>query len=179
MSKPILQTIVMHVILLIVLIGTITLVFDLGRFAFLGELIVLGGLLLIGLVAVLGLANYHSWSWRLLTGFFILIFLNLAFLYMISNKLDMYAFNMVFYASIVGFFISVFTRPHVTDHDQNEEEPITNSNYPGKYVASENGKVYYEASNERIKRIASKNRVWYQNKADAKKDGKKPHSSVN
>ena len=49
---------------------------------------------------------------------------------------------------------------------------------PGKFVASENGSVYHTPKCDWAKRISNKNKVWFNDKQEARKKGYRQHDCV-
>jgi len=62
--------------------------------------------------------------------------------------------------------------------DSDVENNVKTEFYPGKFIASKTGSVYHGSKCDWAKKISSKNRVWFQNDQEAKKQGYKQHSCL-
>src|SRR3989344_423332 len=76
-----------YVALLIVLLGLISMTFNLHRLAFMGEFLILLVLLLVAVISVVGMHSKFAWSWKLLKVFFALAFLDMLLAYFLSASM--------------------------------------------------------------------------------------------
>ena len=169
-------TFVMYVILLITFLGLINMIFNLHRFAFYGEFLILLGLLLIGAVSAVGINNNLRWAWTLLALFFAFVFINMLFIYVITNVEILY-FLILLVVAVVGFFISLFSIEK-EKVEEVAEEKVEKTFKPGKYIASKTGVKFHAPKCDWAKRVKKKNAVWFNNKEDALKAGYKADSCV-
>ena len=165
---------VMYITLLIVFLGLIDMIFDLHRFTFIGEFLILLVLFIIAIIAVLGMHNNFSWAWKLLMLFFVVAFLNMFLInLLLPSKPDLFFPYIV--TTIVGFLIAFFSVTKIADK---EEEEVTKTFKPGKYIASKSGSKYHAPKCDWAKRIKKSNAVWFDNKKEAKKAGYKADACV-
>ena len=164
---------VMYVILLIVFLGLINMIFNLHRFAFIGQFLILLVLLLVAIISAIGINNNFSWAWKLLSLLFVIVFLDLFFVYAISTpKPDLFLPYVV--TSVVGFFIALF---NVISKAKVAEE-VKKTYKPGKYIASKTGSKFHAPKCDWAKKIKKERRLWFPEKKDAQKKGYRKHSCV-
>ena len=164
---------VMYVVLLVVFLGLINMIFDLHRFAFLGNLMVLLALLLLAIISAMGINNDSRWAWTLLTVLFVLVFLDMVFVYFISAPRPM-LFTPLVAATVAGFFISLLS----IERPKADVEEVKTTHKPGKYVASKTGSKFHAPKCDWAKRIKKRNAVWFNNKQEARKAGYKADSCI-
>lgn len=169
---------IMYITVLVVLLGLIKMVFSLNRFAFLGEFLILMGLLFMVFIAVLGINSNSPWAWKLLKVFFLIAFLNLLFIKVISTKPDLFGYYLLL--TVLGFFISFLNIKSKKEGLKAPEPPelVEKSFDPGKYIASKSGSKYHAPKCDWAKKIKKGNMVWYNSKAAAKKAGYKADDCV-
>jgi hypothetical protein len=172
MSTSRLSHVVMYAIMLVVFLGLISMTFDLHRFAFMGELLIFLFLLGMALILVMGMSNDFSWVWKLFKWFYVIVFVNLILVYLLSAKTPDLFFPVIV-AAIVGFFIAVFntSRPK-------QGKKIKRTFKPGKYIASKTGAKFHAPKCDWAKRIKKANGVWFHSKAEATKAGFKADDCV-
>ena len=173
MCKKTLVSFAMYAALLVVFLGLINAVFNLGRFAFFGELLILLGLLGLGLVAVVGLNSNFSWSHKLLAGIFTLGILDLLFIKIIATT-PISFFKETIIAALAGLLIALFSM-----EEEKPKQQVKKTHKPGKYIASKSGSKYHAPKCDWAKKIKKQNAVWFNSKAEAKKAGYKLDSCVN
>ena len=172
MSNSNLISFSMHAALLIVLLGLISMIFNLHRFAFMGEFLILLALLIIAVISAVGMHSKLAWSWKLLKVFFALAFLDMLLVYSLSSpKPGM--FPVFLAAAVAGFFIALFNaRPKA------EKSGVKKSFKPGKYIASKSGSKFHAPKCDWAKKVKKSNAVWFITKEDAKKAGYKADDCV-
>ena len=179
MEKEGFASFAMHIILLITFLGTISMVFDLHRFAFIGEFLILIALFLALIAAVMGLSNSLDWVWKMLAGLFAFIFFNFLFIYAFLHVRHEWFMHLLLLA-LAGFFIALFNRGHKSE----ESEPVKKAQIvrkefaPGKYVGSKMGSTAHRPKCDWANNIKKKNMVWFDGIEEAKKAGYKAHDCI-
>ena len=169
---------VMYIILLITFLGLINMIFNLHRFAFYAEFLIFLGLFLAAIISAIGINNNLRWAWTLLTVFFIIVFLDMIFIYAISSTEIPY-FLLLLVVVVVGFSISFFNIGKPKEEVAEEEEKKVKKTFkPGKYIASKTGAKYHAPKCDWAKKIKKSNAVWFNSKEEAKKAGYKAGSCV-
>ena len=171
---------VMYVILLITFLGLINMIFDLHRFAFYIEFLILLALFLVAIVSAMGISTNLRWAWIFLKIFFIVVFLDMLFIYVISSAEIPPYFLLLLVVAVVGFFISFFNirKPKVEKVAEEEKKEVKTTFKPGKYIASKTGAKFHAPKCDWAKRVKKKNAVWFNSKEEAKKAGYKADSCV-
>ena len=100
-------TFVMYIVVLITFLGLINMIFNLHGFAFIAEFLILLALFLVAIISAIGINNNLRWAWILLKIFFVIVFLDMIFIYTISSAEIPY-FLLLLVVAVVGFFISFF-----------------------------------------------------------------------
>ncbi len=169
---------ILTILLLFVLVGMITLVFNLKRFSFAGELFILLLVILFSFIALIGVYGNNNWGFTLMMLVFTGIIADILLLYYLRGALTKGILWLII-LSTIGFVISVrgIKRKEVEYSEEKEEKVYTNFE-PGKYVASNRGTVYHAPNCDWAKKIGSKNRVWFNSDKEAKKAGLKKHSCL-
>ncbi len=175
-------TFVMYVILLITFLSLINMIFGLHRFAFYGEFLILLVLFLVAMISVMGISSNFRWAWILLKIFFILVFVDMIFIYTITNS-QIQNFFILLVTVVVGFFISLFNikKPKIeepVEGKKTSEKKVEKTFKPGKYIASKTGVKYHAPKCDWAKRIKKANAVWFDSKEEAKKAGYKKDDCV-
>ncbi|MBW2976240.1 hypothetical protein KY347_02230 [Candidatus Woesearchaeota archaeon] len=168
---------VMHIVMLITLLGLISMIFDLHRFAFYGEFLIFLALALVAVVSSVGILNNLRWAWVLLTLFFAFVFLDMVFIYVISAA-EIQFFLLLLVASVVGFFLSLFSIEKPKAEIEEPAEEVKKTFKPGKYIASKTGVKFHAPKCDWAKRIKKSNAVWFDTKGEAKSAGYKADDCV-
>ena len=172
MANSKLMSFFMHVALLIVLLGLISMIFSLHSFAFIAEFLILLALVLMAVISVVGMHGKLAWSWKLLKVFFALASLDMLLVYLLSaQKPDMFMAFLA--AALAGFFISFFNMGHKAGKSH-----VKKSFKPGKYIASKSGSKFHAPKCDWAKRVKKSNAVWFNSKEEAKKAGYKADDCV-
>lgn len=164
---------VVYASLLIVLLGLISMTFNLHRFAFMGEFLILLVLLLMAVISVVGMHSRFAWSWKLLKVFFALAFLDMLLVYLLSPSMPG-MFPAFLFAAVAGFFIALFSASQ-----KKEAVGVKKTYKPGKYIASSTGSKFHAPKCYWAKKIKKENAVWFNSTEDAKKAGYKADDCVN
>ena len=176
MEKEGFATFAMYIILLLTYVGLINMIFDLHRFAFIGEFLVLLVLMLALIAAVMGLSNNLEWVWKLLTGLFAFIFVNMLFIRVILHGSHPWFMHLLFLAA-AGFFIAIFSKGTAIGPVA-VKDPVKKEFKPGKYVGSKMGSTVHAPKCDWASNIKKKNVVWFDSIEEAKKAGYKSHDCV-
>jgi len=170
---------ILTILLLFVLIGMITLVFNLRRLSFAGELFILLVIIFFSFISLIGVYGNKNWGFVLMMLVFTGILIDLLALYFLRRRLTRGLLWLII-LSAIGFIISVvgIKRKEVEYYDDEEEEKVYTNFEPGKYVASNRGVVYHSPKCDWAKKIGSDNRVWFDSEQEAKKKGLKKHSCL-
>ncbi len=170
-------------------LGHILLAFGLTKY-FRTELIMVLIFFLIAIIIIVGVYKNRNWAWKLATIYFLAFMINNFLLYLgplsITSK-----YSLTTLLSAIGFVISTI---NIKREEESEEEieieppkevkvkpygEKKNTEFtPGKYVASKTGSVYHAPKCDWAKKINTKNRVWLEDKAEAKNKGYNKHSCV-
>ena len=172
---------VADIILLIVFLGLTRVIFRYSGLIFLLELLFAVILLLIAFIAIIPAYSGSRGGWGFLSGVFILILLDLMFIYLRTQKTDAIFLGTSFFAAL-GFLVSVM---NIKKEEKEAEEPVEEekdekvyTNFePGKYVASKTGTTYHTPKCDWAKKIKKKNQVWFDDEKEAEKNYK-PHSCL-
>lgn len=193
-----------YYILLITLFLTLMSILKQGlRINFSGELILFVIFFIISLKIIIEIFN-HKESGIFNSIFFLVSILNLFYIKsgfrdnpdINAGTLGYILFGFALFLNSIAFLISI-TSIGSKDQDEDmsllkpakekkeapvkaakEEKSVSKSFVPGKFVASKSGSVYHAPKCEWAKKIAKKNRVWYNDKNQAKKNGLKQHSCI-
>ena len=172
---------VADIILLIVFLGLTRVIFRYSGLIFLLELLFAVILLLIAFIAIIPAYSGSRGGWGFLSGVFILILLDLMFIYLRTQKTDAIFLGTSFFAAL-GFLVSVM---NIKKEEKEAEEPVEEekdekvyTNFePGKYVASKTGTTYHTPKCDWAKKIKKKNQVLFDDEKEAEKNYK-PHSCL-
>ncbi len=164
-------------ILLIVFLGLTKIIFRYSGLGFLLELLFVALLLFISFVALIPAYSGSKGGWGVLNGVFILILLDLLFIFMKTGTTGVtFLFTLLFAA--LGFVLSVLNiKKEEEEKEVGKEEPVYTNFEPGKFVASKTGTSYHAPKCDWAKKIKKANQVWFNDEAEAKKDYK-PHSCL-
>ena len=170
---------ILNILLLFVLVGMITLVFNLRRFSFAGELFILIIIILFSFISLIGVYGNKNWGFVLLMLVFTGILIDLGLIYFLKGVLTRGILWLVI-LSAIGFIISVagIKRKETVYSDDYDDDNVYTNFEPGKYVASNRGTVYHSPKCDWAQKIGSTNRVWFDSEQEAKKKGLKKHSCL-
>lgn len=179
------------IILFIDFIGMILLVSRTIRYVIF-ELFLLVLFLLLSVIMMVGVYKNKRWAWKIASLFFLLLLINLAFVYL--NSWGIYVFSISSLLAAIGFIISVsniqkeksLTAPPPPVEEEPKEvkeakvipygKKTKESFRPGKFIASKRGAVYHKPRCDWAKRI--KTPVWFNSEAEARRKGYKAHSCL-
>lgn len=166
-------------ILLVVFVGLILMVFNLTRLLLIAELVLIVVLILVSIVSLIGIYYYARIGWVLLALIFLVVLVDIPFIYMKTNYAGA-AFYITLFFSAVGFILSTASikKRLVVEEEKIEEPEITKTYTPGKFVGSKTGSSYHTPKCEWAKKIKKKKQVWFDSKEEAKKKKYKPHSCL-
>jgi len=164
---------ILDILLLGVFLAFIAMTFSFGRYMFLGQLVIMLVLMFFAFIAIIGAYSENNWAWSMLAVVLLLTIFDFLWVYA-KNYFGSVLFLVATLLATIAFLISVVK---IGKKDEEvEEEPVYTNFEPGKYVASKMGKTFHAPKCEWGKKIESKNRVWFEDKAEAKKAGYKAHS---
>jgi len=166
---------VMDILLLGIFLAFISMVFNFNRYMFLGQLVLMLVLLFFAFIAVIGAYNDNNWAWSMLSVILFLIIFDFLWVYA-KNYFGGVFFLAATLLTTIAFLMAVVKVGKKKEKDIEEKEPVYTNFDPGKYVGSKMGKTYHAPKCDWAKKIDSKNRVWFEDKAEAKKAGYKAHS---
>lgn len=155
------------------------------------ELFLLVLFLLLSTIIMVGIYKNKNWSWKIASLFFLLLLINLAFVYLQSWGIFVFSISSV--VAAIGFIISVsniagekklrLPPPPIKEEKPAEEikvEPYgqkaKKAFKPGKFIASTKGTVYHTPKCDWAKKIQTP--TWFDSEEEAKKKGYKPHSCL-
>ncbi|MBW3014854.1 hypothetical protein KY330_00370 [Candidatus Woesearchaeota archaeon] len=193
------------VVLVLVFVLLIDAALKMTGFAQVKQLALLFVLLLFAFFSLLVAMN-HVGGWNVLFVIFLILLGDTIFLYF-NNSLRLLVFFPLVLIELFGFSLNILKLAssgeedeefepeleHVENYAKDEEpeddmkvEEITpehsivykSEHKPGKYIASKTGSSYHSPKCDWAKRIKKANRVWLNDKVEAKKQGYKPHDCV-
>ncbi len=170
---------VVLLLLFVGFLGLIDSIFNMNGWKFYAEVLVLLGLLFLSILALLLLWNKVSFGYVLSACISFVMLLNLLLFYFVASMDTLLFLALVSTLSV--FVLSVMgiggKEPEVKSKPAPKPKVIKTYT-SGKVVSSKSSKYYYLPTSSQAKKISKKNQVWYDSDEDAKKAGKKPHSSV-
>lgn len=196
-GKHISSYLILNVVLLIVLLGMVSVIFNFHRYMLAGHVLLLAAILLFSIIGASAIFSGSRYGGLIMTIVFAVIIIDIVMIRGFSLQLSM--LNFILIVSLIGFFISIGSisdyRPHIRPDspiedsakkderrdpkaDERMESKASAAFKPGKFVGSRLGTTYHKPNSEWGKRIQKANRVWFSSEEDAKAKGYKPHSSI-
>lgn len=177
-------------ILLFAVIGFILVVFDLHRFAFVFELMLLLVFILILTFAMIAVYNNKKWGWTIIAAALVLLLVNLFFIFILTGAFDTPHLTALFF-SLAGLAVALVSLKTSGNYETGEhektkdyypfidkmepvhknEEHISKTFIPGKYIASKKSNKYHVAKCDWAKKISAENQLWFNSEDDAKAQG--------
>ena len=171
----------MDVVLLIVFLGSISIVFDLHGFFFVAEFLFMGVLALLALIAMVSVYNNIKFGWTLMSFALAFILINLFFIYL-ARKPASTTLLLTAVAGLIGFLISVVSMggPEEAEGIKSKRgnSRVKKEFKPGKYIASKTGKKFHSPKCDWAKKVKKQNAVWFNSAEEAKKAGYKADDCV-
>lgn len=182
----------MNFILLFAAIGFILAAFELHRLAFVFELMVLLVFLFISIFAMFVIYHNKKWGWTILGAALILLMINLFFIFLFTGIFETAHFTTLFF-SVIGLAIALLNLRGAQEYEASEEEHgkakdysyidkmepvpkideqnISKTFIPGKYLASRKSNKYHVAKCDWAKKISTENQLWFNSEEEAKSKG--------
>jgi len=171
---------IMDIMSLIIVLGFILVVFDLGGIFFIGEFILLCLLILTMVISLILIFNDVKFGWGMLAVLLFLMLLDLLLIYVRTSEIGINFLITLFMAAIAFVIALVNSGKKKKNEELPEEEPSVSTEFkPGKYIASKMGKTYHTPKCDWAKNIKEKNAVWFDDEKEAKKAGYERHSCLN
>jgi len=147
--------------------------------------------LITAIIILTGIYHNKNWAWKLASIYFLVYLINAFYLYIFALNLSS-RFSLTTLLSALGFLIATISIKQEETEEEIEIEPpkepivmpygdketVKTEFKPGKYLASKTGAVYHILKCDWAKRINRKNRVWLEDKEEAKNKGYNKHSCV-
>ncbi len=193
MERPSLSFFAMIFILLFTLIGFIFVVFDLRGITFIFELGVLLTFMFLLTFAMFFVFSNKRGSWGIIAAVLLLLMFNVLVIFLLTRRFSLaYIVSTLF--SVIGVILAVLNvawmrREHVEEGEKyyypfidkmepkeekaeaKAEATLKKTFTPGKYVASKKANKFHSPKCDWAARISKENRVWFNSKEEAKKQG--------
>lgn len=179
-------------ILLFAIIGFILVAFELHRFAFVFELMLLLIFIFVFIFAMFAIYHNKKWGWTILGATLILLLVNLFFIFLFTGVFETAHLTALIF-SVTGLAVTLLNLRTAKEHEANEEEygkakdyypyidkmepgkvdeqNISKTFTPGKYIASKKANKYHIAKCDWAKKISKENQLWFDSEEDAKAQG--------
>ncbi len=160
------MVIIVFLLMFVLFLSTISIVFDLTGSLLLFEQLLNIVLLIFALKLISSLSKNKKDVWPKILIFFTIVLINQIILYRVVG------FSRIVLPltmTMLGFVIAISKS---TSEEDFLEEPIVETNEPGKYVASKTGKKFHVPECNQVKRIKEDKKVFFNSEKDAKKEGK-------